>query len=148
MDRLSPQKRSWLMSRVSSKNTKPEIAVRSLLHKLGYRFRLHASDLPGKPDIVFRKRKKVIFIHGCFWHGHLDCKYAKPPSTRADFWREKIYANRARDKRTLIQLEESGWEVLTIWECELKDTTALVVQLELFLGLRKNTDFLKTEIDI
>lgn len=134
MDTLSPEKRSWLMSQVSSKNTKPELAVRSILHRLGYRFRLHAPDLPGKPDIVFRSKKKVIFIHGCFWHGHEYCKYAKLPQSRVEFWAQKMEHNRTRDARILADLETMGWRVLTIWQCELKDLGLIATTLEKFLG--------------
>lgn len=122
------------MSRVSSKNTKPELAVRSLLHRIGYRFRLHASDLPGKPDIVFRSRKKVIFIHGCFWHGHEGCKYAKLPCTSVEFWTQKIDCNRMRDAKTLAGLKAIGWHAFTVWQCELKDLQAVTAALEIFLG--------------
>lgn len=134
VDTLSKEKRSWLMSQVSSKNTKPELAVRSLLHGIGYRFRLHASDLPGKPDIVFRSRKKVIFVHGCFWHGHQGCKYAKLPGTHVDFWAQKLDRNRMRDARILADLNAAGWQVYTIWQCEIKDLAATTAALKKFLG--------------
>lgn len=128
------------MAQVSSKNTKPERAVRSVLHRIGYRFRLHAVDLPGKPDIVFRGRKKAIFVHGCFWHGHLGCKYAKTPKTRSDFWAEKIERNRTRDQRVLEELAALGWECIIVWQCDLRDLRATTAALEDFLGPHRHTD--------
>ncbi|MDY0039481.1 MAG: very short patch repair endonuclease [Desulforhabdus sp.] len=122
------------MSRVSGKNTKPEIAVRSLLHSLGYRFRLHRKDLPGKPDITLPKHKKVIFVHGCFWHGHADCSRSKRPSSNEEFWREKLDKNIERDKATVNALKELGWDVLTVWTCEVNDTNKLKTKLLSFLG--------------
>ena len=122
------------MSRVSGKNTQPEIAVRSLLHNLGFRFRLHRKDLPGKPDITLPKYKKVIFVHGCFWHGHEDCPRSKRPSTNEEFWREKLNKNIERDKETVTALKELGWDVLTVWACEVKDTNKLKTKLFSFLG--------------
>ena len=122
------------MSRVSGKNTKPEIAVRSLLHNLGFRFRLHRKDLPGKPDITLPKYKKVIFVHGCFWHGHADCSRSKRPSTNEEFWREKLDENIERDKATVNALKQLGWDVLTVWACEVKDTNKLKIMLLSFLG--------------
>lgn len=117
--------RSEMMSRVRSKDTGPEKRVRSLLHALGYRFRLHRRDLPGSPDIVLPARKVAIFVHGCFWHGH-GCKRAgRLPKTNADFWAKKLAANLARDARNRSALENLGWKVLVVWECELKDEAAL-----------------------
>jgi DNA mismatch endonuclease, patch repair protein len=135
MDRLSPEKRSWLMSRVGSKNTKPELTVRRLLHRRGYRFRLHRKDLPGTPDIVFSRRKKALFVHGCFWHGHDQCRYAKLPSTRIAYWSDKIARNRSRDAQSVEMLVNEGWEVLVIWQCELKNLDLLTARLIAFLGL-------------
>lgn len=134
MDVFSREKRSQIMSRVSGKNTKPEIAVRSLLHNLGFRFRLYRKDLPGKPDITLPKYKKVIFVHGCFWHGHEDCPRSKRPLTNEEFWREKLDKNIERDKETLTALKELGWDVLTVWTCEVKDTNKLKTKLLSFLG--------------
>ena len=134
MDVFSREKRSQIMSRVSGKNTKPEIAVRSLLHNLGYRFRLHRKDLPGKPDITLPKHKKVIFVHGCFWHGHADCSRSKRPATNEEFWHEKLDKNIERDKATVNSLKELGWDVLTVWTCEVKDTNKLKNKLLSFLG--------------
>lgn len=123
MDRISKEKRSWNMSRIKGKNTKPEILVRSILHKAGYRFRLHRKDLPGKPDIVLPKFNAVIFIHGCFWHRHKGCKNAVLPKTRIDFWKEKLNGNVERDKNVRHQLENRGWKVIVIWECEISSMT-------------------------
>jgi len=119
-DRISESKRSWNMSRIRGKDTKPEITVRSLLHKMGYRFRLHRNDLPGRPDIVLTSRKTVILVHGCYWHRHPGCKYAYSPKSRVDFWENKFAENVARDRRNLESLEEFGWKVLVVWECELR----------------------------
>lgn len=121
------------MSRVSGKNTKPELLVRSLLHKMGFRFRLHRKDLPGKPDIVLPKFKKVIFIHGCFWHGHIDCRRSKRPTTNEVFWKEKLDRNKERDKISLKNLSDLGWGVLVIWVCEINDTQQLKYKLLTFL---------------
>lgn len=132
-----PLTRSEMMGRVRSKNTGPEKIARSLLHALGYRFRLHRRDLPGSPDIVFSARKVAIFVHGCFWHGH-GCKRAGHlPKTNVDFWAKKLADNLARDARNRRALEALGWKVLTIWECELKDCDALAVYLLAQLGCYK-----------
>lgn len=122
MDIYSADKRSNIMSQVKASNSKPEIAVRKVLHALGYRFRLHRKDLPGKPDIVLPKYDGVIFVHGCFWHHHKGCKKSKLPESNAGFWREKIMANVARDKRSLGALNELGWRTMVIWECEVKSS--------------------------
>ncbi|MEA9654745.1 very short patch repair endonuclease [Xanthomonas campestris pv. raphani] len=124
MDRLTPERRSWLMSRIGSKNTRPELALRSLLHGLGFRFRLHRRDLPGTPDVVLPGRKTAIFVHGCFWHGHA-CKRNKMPKSRVEYWGPKIEANRKRDAKKRKLLRALGWRVLTVWECELKDPSKL-----------------------
>lgn len=121
MDVFSPEKRSQVMSRIRSKDTKPEKTVRSILHKLGFRFRINLKDLPGKPDIVLPKYKTVIFVHGCFWHRHEGCKYAYTPKSNADFWNKKFSLNLQRDKDIQNKLEKRGWKVLTIWECEIKE---------------------------
>ena len=120
MDVHTPEQRQRNMSAIKGKDTKPEIQVRKALHALGYRFRLHRKDLPGKPDIVLPKYKTVIFVNGCFWHRHPGCKYASTPSTNSDFWNAKFEENTARDKRNYAQLEELGWKVVVIWECEVK----------------------------
>lgn len=122
------------MSRVKSKDTTPEMIVRRLLHALGYRYRLHATALPGKPDLVFAARRKVIFVHGCYWHGH-DCKRgARTPSTRQDYWVPKLARNKERDALNVSSLEQLGWDVLVVWECEIKDRVALADRLHDFLG--------------
>ena len=121
MDRHTPEQRHRNMAAVKGKNTKPEIAVRKLLHKLGYRFRLHRKDLPGKPDIVLPKYKTVIFIHGCFWHRHAGCKYASTPSSNAVFWEKKFEENVARDRKNIEKLETLGWKVIIIWGCEVNE---------------------------
>jgi DNA mismatch endonuclease (patch repair protein) len=113
--------RSATMRAVTSKNTKPELAVRSLIHRLGFRFRLHRKDIPGNPDIAFPCRRKVIFINGCFWHGHDCTRGARVPINNRDYWTVKIARNKARDARHLVALAASGWQALTLWECELRD---------------------------
>jgi len=118
-DVLTPQQRHLNMSRVRGKNTKPEMLLRSRLHARGFRFRIHRRDLPGSPDIVFPCYKAVIFVNGCFWHGH-DCSRFKIPATRSEFWADKIAANRERDMRALAMLAKMGWRTLVVWECSLK----------------------------
>ncbi|RNI32238.1 DNA mismatch endonuclease Vsr [Rufibacter immobilis] len=121
------------MSRIKSKDTKPEMVIRRLVHSLGYRFRLHRKDLPGKPDLVFPSRKKIIFINGCYWHMHT-CKYgAVVPKTNTEFWQTKRQSNVDRDIRNVAQLKEMGWEVFTVWECETKDIKQLTVKVVDFL---------------
>lgn len=124
------------MSRIRDKNTQPEIAVRKLLYGMGYRYRLHGKDLPGKPDIIFKGRKKAIFVNGCFWHGHEDpsCKIYRPPRTRTDYWHNKIDRNRARDIKNISKINDIGWECLVIWECELKNNKKMKEKLIQFLG--------------
>ena len=111
--------RSRMMSGIRGKNTKPELLVRRSLHRRGFRFRLHVHDLPGKPDIVLRRFRAVIFVHGCFWHGH-DCRIFKWPKTRPDFWREKIVRNRANDAKVMLALQATGWRIAIVWECALR----------------------------
>ena len=124
-DSVSPKKRSEIMRSVGSQNTRPEVATRRLLHGLGYRFRIHRRDLPGTPDIVFPSRKKVIFVHGCFWHQHDGCSKARMPKSRTHFWEEKFRRNRARDVRNVSDLREVGWMAAIVWECEIKRPTRL-----------------------
>lgn len=112
--------RSYNMSRIKGKNTKPEMLVRRFLHSQGYRYRLHAKNLPGKPDIVLPKYKTVIFVHGCFWHGHEGCKYATLPKTRTDWWKKKIQKNAENDKFNIRKLQELNWIVIEMWQCEIK----------------------------
>ena len=121
------------MSRVSGKDTKPELIVRSLLHNMGYRFRLHRNDLPGKPDITLPKYKKIIFVHGCFWHGHKDCPRSKRPTTNKIFWHEKLDKNIKRDQEIIKNLKGLGWDVLVVWTCEVNDVNQLKNKLLLFL---------------
>lgn len=132
-DLFDSEKRSWIMSRVRNRNTRPELIVRSLLHRLGYRFRLHRKNLPGHPDIVLPKHRKVIFVHGCFWHGHEDCPRGKRPTSNIDFWRKKIARNRERDHESLKKLEGVGWKSLVIWQCETRDGDKLGDKLLRFL---------------
>lgn len=133
-DRISPEHRSWNMSRIKGKDTKIEVQVRSWLFSKGFRFRKNDKRYPGKPDIVLPKYKTAIFINGCFWHRHECCKYATTPKTRTDFWLEKFKRNVANDRLHVQQLEEQGWSVITLWECELKkEFDARMLSLELFL---------------
>ena len=118
MDQLTKQHRSWNMSRIRGKDTKPEMRVRSLLHRMGFRFRLHRKDLPGKPDIVLPAYETVIFVHGCFWHRHPGCRFAYTPKSRVDFWQTKFRRNVERHQEVEAELEELGWRVVVIWECE------------------------------
>ena len=121
MDKLTKEKRSWNMSRIKGKDTKPEIIVRSVLHKNGFRFRLNRKDLPGKPDIVLPKYKSVILVHGCFWHRHPRCKFAYNPKSRVKFWQNKFSENVERDRLVRKELRKMGWKVIVVWECELKN---------------------------
>jgi DNA mismatch endonuclease, patch repair protein len=127
MDTLTSEKRSWNMSRIRGANTKPELAVRSMLHRLGYRFRIADKTLPGKPDIVLPRYKAVIFVHGCFWHRHQGCKYAYTPKSRLDFWEAKFEGNIMRDKKNISLLKKAGWLPIVIWECEIKHKTGAVL---------------------
>ena len=137
MDRLTKERRSWLMSRVSSKNTTPELIVRSLVHRLGFRFRLHYEKLPGKPDIAFPSRHKVIFVHGCFWHGHSRCQKGRLPKSNLELWRTKLGKNRRRDRSNVKAIKRVGWQVLIVWQCELKNLDRLKTRITDFL---KNTN--------
>ncbi|ABD70785.1 T/G mismatch-specific endonuclease [Rhodoferax ferrireducens T118] len=125
-DVVSPTVRSRMMSGIKGKNTQPEILVRRMLFASGYRFRLHRRDLPGTPDIVMPGRKIAIFVHGCFWHFHRGCRFAKMPVTRADFWKAKLEANMERDRRAVERLQGLGWRVLCVWECSTRDAKATV----------------------
>ena len=135
-DILTPEERSERMSRIRSRDTTPELVVRHTVHRMGYRYRLHRRDLPGTPDLVFGPRRKVIFVHGCFWHLHEGCRRARIPKSRVDFWRPKLEGNRARDERNRAELERRRWGVLVIWECEIKDRSELEQRIEEFLGRR------------
>lgn len=133
MDTLTPYERSERMSRIRSKNTRAELIVRRLTHRMGFRYRLHDRRLPGTPDLVFRKRQKLIFVHGCFWHGH-DCKLGdRVPKSRVKFWTEKFSANRTRDEKVARQIKGMGWRRLVVWECQLKDQPRLTQRIRRFL---------------
>jgi len=134
VDHVASDRRSFIMSSVRTKDTKPELQLRRLLHRLGYRFRLHRRDLPGCPDIVFPSRRKVIFVHGCYWHGH-ECRWGKLPKSRLDYWQPKISANRDRDARNVRELGALGWASLTVWQCELREPESLRTRLVDFLGI-------------
>ena len=123
-----------MMAAVRSKGTMPEMVVRRALHKMGYRYRLHRTDLPGKPDLVFLSRRKVVFVNGCFWHQHPGCKRATIPTSNRDFWIKKLRGNRTRDAKNVDLLESGGWGVETVWECELRDMDAITLRLAEFLG--------------
>lgn len=132
-DVFSKEKRSWIMGRIAGRNTKPEIAVRSVIHRLGYRFRLHQRNLPGKPDIVLPRLNKAVFVHGCFWHGH-KCLRGRRPATNKRFWNKKLNLNKDRDARFNRLLRRLGWKLLVVWECELKNADKLVDKLKGFLN--------------
>ena len=134
MDILTVDQRSRNMARIQGRNTKPEMRVRSLLHRLGYRFRLHRAKLPGSPDIVLPCHRAVIFVHGCFWHRHAGCRGASNPKTRPEFWGAKFEANVRRDRNAVEALEGLGWRVLVLWECESKDVIVVAKAIQDFLG--------------
>ena len=139
MDTLSPSRRSWNMSQIKCRNTAPELKVRSALHRAGFRFRLHRRDLPGTPDIVLPRYRTVIFVHGCFWHRHEGCKFAYTPKSRTEFWEEKFSRNMERDRRKILQLQQAGWNVEIIWECETTDVVNLSRRLD-FLPVSAGED--------
>jgi len=122
------------MSRIRGVDTKPELLVRSLLHRMGYRFRLHRRDLPGRPDIVLPKYRAVVFVHGCFWHRHRGCRYAYVPKSRKDFWKRKFARNVERDREVRHLLRKAGWKILVVWECETVDADGLASRLSSALG--------------
>lgn len=134
MDILTRAERSHRMSLIRSKNTKPEVALRSMLHAQGYRFRIHRRDLAGSPDVVFPSRRKVIFVHGCFWHGHEGCKVANVPKTRTEYWQLKFAKNKARDRENEDRLRNLGWNIMVVWECELREKARLLKRVAAFLG--------------
>ena len=134
MDKISTERRSANMRRIRSKDTSPELALRHLIYQLGYRFRLHRKDLPGRPDIVFPGRRKLIFAHGCFWHQHPGCREGRIPGSRVGYWMPKLNRNQTRDSENQARLEKQGWEVLVVWECDLKNTQSLTKTLRRFLG--------------
>ena len=133
MDTVSPQRRSQIMARVRSKNTGLELVVRRLVHGMGYRYRLHGKDLPGRPDLVFRSRNKIIFVQGCFWHRHRGCALARLPKSRQEFWVPKLEANRRRDERNKLALTRDGWRVLLIWECQIGSVDLVRARIRRFL---------------
>lgn len=133
MDIVSPEKRSRMMAGIKGKNTKPEMVVRRFVHGMGFRFRLHRKDLPGSPDIVFPRLRRVIFVHGCFWHRHLDCRFAYTPKSNTQFWLDKLRSNVRRDDSAQKALKALGWEVLIVWECEVSNPFALTKKLNSFL---------------
>ncbi|MFO8057565.1 MAG: DNA mismatch endonuclease Vsr [bacterium] len=133
VDHLSQKKRSWNMSRIKSKDTKPEIIVRSLLHRMGYRFRLHSKNLPGNPDIVLKKYNTVIFCHGCFWHQHKNCKRASIPKSNTEYWEKKLSRNIDRFDKVRNGLEKTGWNVVVVWECEISKQEKLAKRLDSIL---------------
>ncbi|SMQ69416.1 T/G mismatch-specific endonuclease [Altererythrobacter xiamenensis] len=132
MDTRSPEQRRRIMQAVGTKNTGPEMKVRQILHALGLRFRLHRKDLPGKPDIVLPRHRKVIFVHGCFWHAH-GCAKGQPPKSRPDYWLPKLARNVERDRTKKEQLESLGWQVLVLWQCEIKESEQLAARLQAFV---------------
>ena len=133
MDVLSPKERSYCMSRIRKYDTIPELAVRRIIHRLGYRFRLYRTDLPGCPDIVLPRHKKVIFVHGCWWHRH-NCRYGRRvPKSRQDYWLPKLRRNKERHRRNVRMLRKQGWQVLTVWECQVKNAEKLTPRIASFL---------------
>jgi DNA mismatch endonuclease (patch repair protein) len=137
LDRVTKEKRSEIMSKVRGKNTSPELVVRKLVFSLGYRYRLHGKHLPGTPDLVFPGRKKVIFVHGCFWHYH-NCKIGHPPKSRLEYWLPKLEANKKRDSQKSQELINQGWKILVVWQCEIKNIPELEQTIVKFLDFDKD----------
>lgn len=137
MDLISAARRSLNMSRIRSKDTKPEMLIRRMLHRLGYRYSLHRRDLPGAPDLVFPSRRKVILVHGCFWHQHKRCIDGRLPKSREDYWLPKLLRNVERDRRNVAKLRRGGWKVMKVWECDVLSDRNLQERLVRFLGRRK-----------
>jgi DNA mismatch endonuclease (patch repair protein) len=133
MDRLTRGRRSALMSRIRGKDTAPEKTLRAILHKAGYRYRLNVRSLPGSPDIVFPGRRKLIFVHGCFWHSHANCRLGALPKTKLQYWEPKLRANVSRDLRTIRKLRRQGWSVLVVWQCSLKNLDRCMSRITRFL---------------
>jgi DNA mismatch endonuclease (patch repair protein) len=136
MDNLTKEKRSWNMSRIRSKETAPEIAFRKLIHRAGFRYRLYDKTLPGKPDLVLKKYRTVVFIHGCFWHHHKNCQRATRPKTHKKYWNAKIEGNVERDRKNVKVLKNAGWQVFIVWECELKDLEKVLQRFKDFVKSR------------
>jgi len=132
VDKISAEQRSEIMRRVRGKDTTPELAVRKLVYGMGFRYRLHVRDLPGTPDLVFRPRWKVIFVHGCFWHRHSGCRCFRAPKSNVSFWASKLEKNANRDRRNQRLLKRNGWDYLVIWECQLRDPRALTARIQAF----------------
>ena len=137
-DIVDSKRRSEIMSRIKGRDTVPEIAVRRIAHRLGFRFRLYRKDLPGRPDLVFPRYRAVIFVHGCFWHRHPGCRFAYSPKTRVQFWDEKFRKNVDRDRRNVQALHKLGWRVLVIWECETRSDAGIRQHLRRFLALSRS----------
>jgi len=135
VDIVLPEKRSRMMAGIKGKNTTPELVVRKLVHGMGIRYCLHRKDLPGSPDLVFSRMKKVIFVHGCFWHRHRGCRFAYTPKSNTPFWVDKLEGNMRRDALALTALDALGWQVLIVWECEISDLSALARKVGLFLAV-------------
>lgn|SRR5579875_3229334 len=133
MDTLTKAERSERMALIRSKDTKPELAIRSLIHRMGYRYRLHAKQLPGRPDLVFAGRSKIIFVHGCFWHLHQNCFNNRPPKSKQEYWKPKLDRNAKRDLEVRRKLQRLGWKVLVVWECELGNIERLAKRIKAFL---------------
>jgi DNA mismatch endonuclease (patch repair protein) len=133
MDRLTREHRSWNMSRIRGRDTKPELLVRSILHRLGFRFRLNRTKLPGRPDVVLTRHRTVVFVHGCFWHRHAGCRFAYTPKSNLQFWTTKLEGNVARDKKALRALRALGWRTVIVWECQTADGPKLANRLQKFL---------------
>jgi DNA mismatch endonuclease (patch repair protein) len=133
MDRVSECVRRQIMSAVKTKDTLPELRLRSIIHRMGYRYALHRADLPGRPDLVFPSRRKIIFVHGCFWHGHR-CRYGKLPKSKLEYWRPKVALNQKRDRRQQRILRGQGWSVMVVWQCQLKDAETLANRIGRFLA--------------
>ena len=132
-DVFTKAKRHEIMASIKAHDTKPEKAVRSIIHRMGFRFSLYRKDLPGKPDIVLPRHDKVVFVHGCFWHGHTNCRKSTIPATNTEFWTDKITKNKIRDMKVKRQLRQAGWQVLVVWECEITRTETLIKKLKKFL---------------
>ena len=140
MDIVDSARRSAMMAGIRGRDTKPELKVRKAAHALGYRFRLHRHDLPGTPDLVFPGRRRVILVHGCYWHRHQGCRYATVPKTNAEFWINKFEKNTARDRQVLKELDDHGWGAMVVWECETRDATVLKRRIVSHLGRREVND--------
>ena len=145
-DILSPQQRSERMRLIRGQDTKPELLLRRALHRLGYRYRLHDARLPGHPDLVFTSRRKIIFVHGCFWHRHAGCPKAQTPQASADFWQNKFSRTVARDAANCVTLKATGWQVLIVWECELKNLDALLPCVRAFLDSSRLDDYVSHDL--